>query len=102
MCFMNNDLAAANSGYGVTKLSLAAQPCVLPVIPQSIPLLLTPHISLYELSSSSLYPILVAPWRPVARRQKLIEASLLGWVFAVAVAVGSLGSSAIDELVRLK
>ncbi len=94
-----NDLAAANSGCGVTELSLAAQPCVLPAIPQPIPLLLTPYISLCELSSSSLYPILVAPWRLVARRQKLIEVSLLEWVFAVALAVGS---SAIIELIRLK
>ena len=95
---MNNDLAAADAGCGVTKLSLA-QPCVPPAIPQSIPLLLTPYISLYKLSSSSLYPILVALWRLVARGQKLIEASLLGWVFAVAAAVGS---SAMIELVRLK
>jgi len=56
--------------FGVTNLSLAAQPCALPATRRSRPSLSIPNISSYEVSFTSLYLVLAGPWRLATHRQR--------------------------------
>ena len=82
--------------HGVTKFSLAAQPCVLPATLQSRPVPWTLRISLYEASFSFLCLELAGQSSSAPGRQRPVEARPLGLVFAsVAAFLGSLATELV-------